>query len=142
MARIAAIDFGNVRIGIALSDENQILARDLTTIRGRKTHELTIEDILTALKEYQPIESFVVGLPLHLSGDDSEMTKKVRAFANVLEKLSEKPVELWDERLTSMQVERALKEQSMNRKKRAKVVDQLSAALILQSFLDAKGFRS
>lgn len=134
--RIVGIDFGLKRIGIAISDVFESFALPLTKIDRVNDDEKNAAAILKALENYPHIEKFVVGLPIYLSGDESAMTKDVRNFASNLEKYTGIPVVLLDERLTSRQAENLLKERSMKRKKRAQVVDILSAAIILQTFLD------
>ena len=135
MGRIAGIDYGRARIGIAVSDPMGMLASPKRIIQAGKTPEASAALVA---KELEEVEHFVVGLPLHMSGDEGIMSKEVRAFAKTLEDLSGKGVTLWDERLSSQQVQRTLKESFMNRKKRAQHVDTMSAALILQSYLDTK----
>lgn len=133
MGRILGIDFGLKRIGLARSDPSKLIASPLKTLQAAKTLEQTIALILQELTE---IEAIVVGLPLLLSGKDSETTKTVRQFAALLEAQSGLPLILWDERLTTTQVENILKEDKMRRKKRTKYLDTMSATLILQTYLD------
>lgn len=104
-----------------------------------KKKEETLQRILTALSPYAPLVSIVIGLPLHLSGKESPLSSEVRIFAKELEIAFKIPVILWDERLTSAQVERTLKEAEMSRKKRTALVDAMAAAVILQNYLDHLG---
>lgn len=134
--RIVGIDFGLKRIGLAVSDERRLFARPLELVIAEKTPEATIKKLLEALSSLSPIESFVIGLPLLLNGKDSPMSLQVREFAAKLEELSKLPVVLWDERLTSAQVERTLKEAEFSRKKRVPLIDGMAAAAILQNFLE------
>jgi putative pre-16S rRNA nuclease len=134
--RIAAIDFGQTRIGLAVSDETQFLASPLCAIKTKPTMKETTQAILLALSEKEPIEKIILGLPLFLNGKDSPMSLKVRELAKTLEELSDKEVVLWDERLTTAQVERTLKEAEMKRKKRTQYLDAMAASAILQSYLD------
>ena len=134
MGRILAIDFGMKRIGLARSDSMKIIASPYKTILAEKNLEATANLIL---QEIEDVELIVLGLPLLLSGQDSETTKQVRAFASCLEKKMTIPLLLWDERLTSKQVEKLMSEKGVKRKNRSSHVDQLSATLILQSYLDA-----
>ncbi len=136
MGRLAGIDFGMARIGLALSDPMQIIASPIAVIKTQKKPEDTILLIVKEL-EGKDIDRFIVGLPLLLSGKDSSTTTLARQFALDLEKISKIPVTLWDERLTSKQVERMLISDQMKRKKRVKHIDTLSATLILQSYLDS-----
>jgi putative Holliday junction resolvase len=135
--RIVGIDFGQKRIGIAASDERQIFAQPLTCIIAGKNSTATIKEIQAYLVPYQPFEKIVIGLPLHLSGKESPLSIEVRAFAQKLEEAFQIPIILWDERLTSCQVERTLKEAEFSRKKRATLIDAMAAAAILQNFLDS-----
>lgn len=134
--RIASIDFGLKRIGIAISDERQIFSQPLKPILAEKSVDKTIQSLLEALTPYNP-SKLIIGLPLHLNGKDSPLSLQVRSFAEKLEKISSIPIVLWDERLTSAQVERTLKEAAISRKKRTHLVDGMAAALILQNFLDS-----
>lgn len=136
MKRIACIDYGEARIGLALSDTTQFLASPLKTILTKKVLKETAQEILLAISEFEPICKIVLGLPLHLNGKDSPGSLKVRELAKLLEELSDKTIVLWDERLTTIQVERTLKETNMSRKKRSKYIDAMAAAAILQSYLD------
>lgn len=133
MGRLVAIDYGTKRIGIAQSDVMRILASPKEPILAKKTVDETIKLIV---ETYADCDAFVVGLPLLLSGEDSDTTTKARIFAQKLEELSGKPVHLWDERLTSKQVEKSMIEGGVKRKKRTPHVDSLSATLILQNYLD------
>lgn len=133
MGRVLAIDFGMKRIGLARSDPMQMIASPLKTIIAGKNLEETADLVL---KECEEIETLVLGLPLLLSGKDSDTTTTVRKFGAILEEKSGLPLILWDERLTSKQVEKLLIEADVSRKKRTKHVDTMSATLILQNYLD------
>ncbi len=138
MARVAAIDYGKVRIGLAISDERAILAQPLPCLKAAKSLEETAKIIADALTKHTPLGAIVIGLPLHMSGHESPLSEEVRKLALLLDELCHVPVSLWDERLTTAQVERGLKSAGMRRKQRSTMIDSLSAALILQSFLDFK----
>ena len=135
MGRIVAIDFGEKKIGLAVSDLSKQIAFPFTTIKSEKTDELTIQSILKALKEKLPIEKFIIGLPLHIDGKASPMSEKAKNFGKVLEEVSNIPVEYVDERLTSKLAENILKEQHLNRKSRAQVSDNIAAQIILETYL-------
>ncbi len=137
MGRIVGLDFGTVRIGVAVSDERHILARPLGMLKNSRDF---VQGLLELLKKEGAIEKIVVGLPLKLSGQDSAMTEAARKFAKDLEQSSKLPVELWDERLTSALIERSLSDAGVRRKERAQLSDTLSAVVILQSYLDQKDF--
>ena len=145
--RLVGIDFGMKRIGIALSDERQIIASPLQTVQAENKTELTIAKILVLLSQIQSakeceIEEIVVGLPLMMSGKTGFQADEVKHFVHLLEQATSIPVHMWDERLTTVQADRSLRESQMTRKKRSKVVDIVSAAIILQSYLDLKKLKS
>ena len=134
MGRIAAIDYGLKRIGIAISDEGKKIAFPLKTVPGGTA---AIANIQSALKDkLSQIEKILVGLPLLLSGKESEMAEMVRRFANNLQSALQICVELVDERLTSKAADRTLKEIHLNRKERTDKMDTTAAAMLLQSYLD------
>ena len=140
MPRIAAIDFGLKRIGIALSDDRKKIALPFKMVEGGKR---AIESIAAALKPKLPeIERILVGLPLLMSGEKGDMAKVVEEFAKRLETALGIPVELCDERLSSKHAEQSLRELSLNRKERAEQLDMSAAALLLQSYLDKNGYNS
>lgn len=137
MARVAAIDYGKARVGLAVSDERGILAQPYPCLKAGKTLEDTARIIAAELAKHTQLGSIVIGLPLHMSGHESPLSEEVRRLAPLLETICHVPVKLWDERLTTAQVERGLKDAGMRRKQRSSLVDSLSAALILQNFLDS-----
>lgn len=139
MGRVLGIDFGMKRIGLARSDSRKIIASPLKTVLAGKTLEATADLIM---KECGDVETIVLGLPLLLSGKDSETTTTVRKFATILEEKSGLPLILWDERLTSKQVEKLLIEGNVRRKQRTKHIDTMSATLILQNYLDGNSHGS
>jgi putative Holliday junction resolvase len=136
MGRFLGIDYGTVRIGLALSDERAILASPLPFFSTRKTLEDTAKNLAHQFLEYGVLDGIVIGLPLRLSGLESALSLIVRQLGELLTPLCESPISFWDERLSSVQAERQLKEVGLRRKKRAALVDSLSAVVILQSFLD------
>lgn len=135
--RVVAIDFGLARIGLAISDERKIIASPLKVIPTDKNMGKTIDTILQTLATYQ-IEKIVVGLPLKLNGQKGTITNELDNFLNLLRQKTPIPVETFDERFTTVQAERALKEANMNRKKRSKVIDGVAASFLLESFLQLK----
>ena len=139
MGRVLGVDFGMKRIGLSRSDPMKIIASPLKTVLAGKTLEATAELVV---KECDDIETIVLGLPLLLSGKDSETTTAVRKFASILEEKSGLPLILWDERLTSKQVEKLLIEGNVSRKRRTQHVDTMSATLILQNYLDGNSHGS
>ena len=140
--RSLALDIGDKRIGVAVSDELGVTARGLFSI-NRKSLKQDTDSILEIAKEYGA-KNIIAGLPLNLNGSDSVQTKKTRDFT---EKLGNKlrssgmpdvKVILHDERFTTKIAENALIEADMRREKRKKIIDQQAAAIILQSWLDSR----
>jgi putative Holliday junction resolvase len=138
MKRIIAIDLGMKRSGIAISDPFQMFASPKERIDHTENLEDALKKILSSFKNLSEVDAFVLGLPLHLSGNESVMSSRVRLFAQRLKELTGKNVHLIDERLTSKAAENILREGNMKRKQRTEVVDTLSASLILQTYLDKR----
>jgi putative Holliday junction resolvase len=141
--RLVGIDYGMSRLGLALSDERQIIATPFQTVQAEKKSEQTIAKILAVLTKLQEtyaceIEEIVVGMPFMMSGRKGFLADEVKHFVDLLSQSTPIPIRLWDERLSTVQAERSLRESQMTRKKRSKVVDIVSAAIILQSYLDHK----
>ena len=134
--RIGGIDFGTVRIGVAICDPGQSLASPLENY-PRKTPELDARFFRT-LAEQERLVGWVVGLPLHLSGDESEKSGEAREFAGWLQKLTQLPIAFQDERYTSSIAEDALLAANLTKKQRKARMDKLAAQLILMSFLDRR----
>lgn len=137
MGRIVGIDFGKVRIGIAISDDRRIIAQPLETIKAGKDHLQTAKLICQSLTRYKDIDTVVIGLPLLLNGKEGEMALLVKVFAEALKQTAPYPIVFWDERLTSSGVEKMLLDLDVSRKKRAQLSDALSAVSILQNYLDS-----
>ncbi len=141
--RLVGIDYGMSRLGLALSDERQIIATPWKTLQAEKKAEQTVAKVLAFLTELQhlhvcEIEEIIIGLPLMMSGRKGFLADEVKHFVELLSQATTIPIRTWDERLTTVQAERSLRESHMTRKKRSKVVDIVSAAIILQSYLDHK----
>jgi len=139
--RIVAIDYGLARIGLAISDERKIFASPFMTVKAEKKAEKTAIKLLAELTKDQEtrhysLETILIGMPLLFSGKTGMLADEVTHFVELLKKLTSIPIVLWDERLTTVQAEKALREGNMNRKKRSKVIDTVSAAILLQSYLD------
>jgi putative Holliday junction resolvase len=133
--RILALDVGKKRIGLALSDGLGITAQGLETLQRTNLRE----DIgkLKLLAQQNGVVLYLVGHPLHMSGDESRQSAYTREFAEKLGERTGLPIRLWDERLTSVEAGRVLKESGISIEKRAKAVDRLSAVILLKSYLDA-----
>lgn len=133
--RVLALDVGSKRIGVAVSDELGITAQGLETIQ-RQNKRRDLEVLKELLTRYR-VKEVVMGLPLRLSGQEGTQAEKMRAFAQLLHSEFAIPVHLWDERWTSAEANRLLKEADLSIQKRAKAVDRMAAVLILQSWLEA-----
>lgn len=138
MSRIACIDFGRKRIGIALSDDRKKIALPFATVNGGKKG--VANTALALNKKKGEIEKILVGLPLLMSGKRGDMAEEVEKFARALEAATGIPVELCDERLSSKMADQTMREFSMNRKERASQIDTAAAALLLQTYLDKNQF--
>ncbi len=130
------LDVGARRIGVAVSDPLGITAQGLETIE-RKNRRADLAQLGAVLAQYE-IGEIVVGNPLHMSGDTGVQSEKMGLFAEELRHRFAIPVHLRDERLTTSQAQRVLRETSMSGPRRGKVVDQMAAVLILQSFLESR----
>jgi putative Holliday junction resolvase len=122
---------------VAVSDLLGITAQGLATIQ-RQNKRLDFEQLQRVIEEYK-VGEIVVGLPLRMSGAEGTQSEKMRLFAEDLRQRFHLPVHLWDERLTSAQANRLLRETEMSIQRRGQVVDQMAAVLILQSFMDSRG---
>ena len=133
--RVLGLDVGSRTIGVAVSDPLWITAQGLETIRreNKRKDFAKLADVIIA---YQVAE-IIVGYPLRLNGAEGTQSEKMQAFAEELRRHFKLPVHLWDERLTSREAHRVLKEAEISIEKRAKAVDRLAATLILQSWMDA-----
>jgi len=138
--RLLALDFGSKTIGLAVTDELGLTAQGLPTLR--RTNKRNDLDHLRRLIKQYGVGELVMGLPLRLSGDAGTQAANVEAFAEELRKKFKLPVHLFDERLTSVEANRVLRESEMSIRRRAEVVDQLAAVLILQGYLEARRSRA
>jgi putative holliday junction resolvase len=138
--RILGLDVGSRTIGIAVSDPLGITAQGLETIR-RQNKRTDFGHLAELIKNYQVAE-IVVGYPLRMNGLEGTQSEKMQLFAEELRKKLKLPVHLVDERLTSAQANRVLRDSEMSIKRRGEVVDRLAAVLILQSWMDMKQNRN
>ncbi|TMA60528.1 MAG: Holliday junction resolvase RuvX [Deltaproteobacteria bacterium] len=134
--RIAALDVGEARIGVAVSDELGITAQGIGVVR-RVGGQRDLEALAALLAPYGP-GRLVVGLPLTLGGSEGPQAVKVRRFAERAAAHLGVPLEFWDERLTTVAAERVLLEADVRRRRRREVIDQVAATLILQGYLAAR----
>jgi len=137
--RVAGIDLGKARVGVALSDELGMLAHPKDTLDGRKRHELLRQ--LRELAEMEGISRFVVGWPLGMRGEPGIVADRAARFAQQLADATGREVELLDERLTTVQATRELRGTGANRATSERRVDGVAAALILQAWLDRRAGR-
>jgi putative Holliday junction resolvase len=134
--RVLALDVGSKRIGLAISDPLGITAQGLETLQ-RKNKRTDFEQLKTIVEKYQ-VREIVVGYPLRMSGEPGTQSAKMADFAEELRQRFSLPVHLWDERLTSAEANRLLRETEMSIRRRGEVVDRMAATLILQSFLERR----
>ena len=133
--RVLALDVGSKRIGVAVSDALGITAQGLETIQ-RQNKRRDWEALDAVVKKYD-VGEIVVGLPLRLSGAEGTQSEKMRSFADELRTKFGLTVHLWDERWTSTEANRLLRQTNLSTEKRGKAVDRMAAVLILQSWLEA-----
>ena len=131
---LIGLDLGTKTIGVAASDPDRKLATGVETI-ARKTFTADARRVLALAAERSAV-GFVLGLPVNMDGSEGPRAQSTRAFARNLRKLTELPIAFWDERLSTVAVERELIAADVSRKKRAAVIDQHAAAFILQGALD------
>lgn len=134
--RVLGLDVGSRRIGVAVSDPLGIIAQGLDTLQRRnKRHDFG--HLERVIKEYK-VKEIVVGLPLRMSGAQGIQAEKMQAFAEELRKRFRLPVHLWDERLTSAEANRLLRETDLSIEKRGQAVDRMAAVLILQGWMESR----
>ena len=134
--RIMAIDYGDARTGVALSDPTEFLAGQTFLIKSRK-QEVVLEE-LAALVQRQGAQELVMGYPRNMDGTLGPRAEKYAAFARRLEEATGLPVALWDERRTTVDAHRILGEQGVRAKNRKDKIDSVAATLILEGYLDWK----
>lgn len=132
--RVFGLDVGTRRIGIAVSDPLGITAQGLETLH-RKNKSRDFEALRRLIAKYQ-VKEIVIGLPLRMSGAEGTQAAKMQAFAEELRQRFQLPVHLWDERLTSAEANRLLRETDLSIKKRGQAVDRMAAVLILQGWME------
>ncbi|MFB1482956.1 Holliday junction resolvase RuvX [Corallococcus sp. RDP092CA] len=133
--RTFGLDYGTKTIGVAVSDGLGLTAQTVTTVR-RTSLKADLAELSRLVKEHE-VTRFVLGLPLNMNGSEGPRAEATRKFAEVLEGALGLPVELWDERLSTVAAQRTLLEADVRREKRREVIDQLAAQFILQGWLDA-----
>ena len=139
--RYLGLDVGSRRIGVAVTDELGLTAQPVLTLERRGSGPANRREDLRSLARLCrrfSVAAIVVGNPLHLSGESSPRAVKTQAFAAELGELTGLPIHLWDERLTTHEAHEILYQAGHDRQEHRKVVDQVAATLILQSFIDAQ----
>jgi putative Holliday junction resolvase len=134
--RVLGLDLGDARIGVAISDDERRMAVAFGTIPAGAPADVAA---VVRLVDEQGISAVVVGLPLSLSGERGPRAAQAEAFVGVLRTALRVPVELQDERLSTVQAERSLREAGTTGVDRRRVIDQAAAAVILQAWIDAHG---
>ncbi|MCH2174326.1 MAG: Holliday junction resolvase RuvX [Lentisphaeria bacterium] len=136
MGRILALDYGTERVGVAITDSLAMTAQPLPCLPNQNRNQI-LYAICDLIRDHD-VQEVVIGLPLHMNGDESEMSKKVRSFARRLEKKMQVSIFFEDERLTSEQANELLIEGGVKRQKRKQVIDSMAASIILQDYLSRK----
>jgi putative Holliday junction resolvase len=135
--RYLALDVGNRRIGVAVSDELGLTAQPVMTLERKRNPRDDMRSLARLARKFA-VAGIVVGNPLHLSGEPSPQAKKTQAFAASLGELTGLPIHLWDERLTTREAHQMLYEAGHPRQQHRRIVDQVAATLILQEFLRSR----
>jgi len=134
--RLLGLDFGTVRIGLAVCDEEQRLAVPLETYT-RRDPERDARHLTSVLRDYR-IVGLVIGLPLHMGGEEGKKAGEARRFGAWAGSIARLPVAFWDERLTTSQADEHLEAANLSPKKRKLLRDKIAAQIMLQSFLDSR----
>jgi len=139
MARILAIDYGKRRTGLAVTDELQLIAGGLTTVDTK-----VLMDYILDYMRREPVERIVVGLPKQMNNTPSENMVRIEPFVNRLRKLVDVPVEYYDERFTSVLAHRAMLDSGIGKmaRRNKELVDEISATIILQSYMESKRMKN
>jgi putative holliday junction resolvase len=139
--RLLAVDWGELRIGLALSDESQVLATPLETLHRREGKRFPMPRFLQLIALHNPI-GLVIGLPLSLDGTEGNSAIAAREVADAVTRRTGLPLEMWDERMSTARALAAIREQGGSTRGRKADVDSLAAAVLLQHFLDARRNRA
>lgn len=135
--RIMGLDYGSVTVGVAISDALQLTAQGIETISRKEENKLrrTLARIEELITEYE-VGRIVIGLPKNMNNTVGERAQRTLEFKEKLERRTGLPVEMWDERLSTVAAEQVLMESGVRREDRKQYVDKIAAALILQGYLD------
>ena len=134
--RIMALDIGEVRVGIAISDPGERVASPVTVLPSAEDNACA-KSFMRVLEDWEP-ELLVSGLPYTLSGEEGPQAARIRAFAAEVSKRTGIPVEFSDERLSSTEAKRSLREKGMSEREMRGKIDMIAASIFLQSWLDAR----
>lgn len=132
--RVMALDIGESRIGVALSDPLKITARGLSSLKSKSYSEDV--KLIKRLAEENDVKELIVGLPRNMNGTLGPQARRILKFVDLLRKNVPVEVKLWDERLSTVAAEKTLLEANISRIKRKRVIDKLAAVVILQGYLD------
>ena len=135
--RLLAVDWGDVRIGLALSDESQVIATPLETLVRRPGKRFPMPRLLELVAEHTPV-GIVVGLPLTGEGDEGTSAAGARELADTIGRRTALPIVLWDERMSTARALAAIREQGGSTRGRRGDVDSLAAAVLLQHYLESR----
>lgn len=135
--RIMGLDFGSKTVGVAVSDPLLVTAQSVETITRKSENKLrqTLARIEELVAEYQ-VEKIILGLPKNMNGTEGERVEKTKEFQEMLFRRTGIPIELWDERLTTVAADRIMMESGIRREHRKEYVDAIAASFILQGYLD------
>ena len=138
MGRVLAIDYGEKRLGLAISDPNQIISKPLKTIILTDSQYI-YNELEKIISDYE-IQKLIIGLPLGMDGKNTQQTSKVEAFKENLQNKISIPVILFDERLSSVSAKKSLISQGIKTGHNKSKIDQTAAAIFLQHFLDTLNY--
>lgn len=133
MARVLGVDIGSVRVGLAVSDEGGVIAQPLSVV----PRESALSEISDRTRDLE-VGEIVVGIPLRMDGSRGPEAEEAESFARDLESQTRLPVARWDERLSTVQAERAMRSGGATARKQRGKVDKVAAAVVLQAFLDSR----
>ena len=134
MMKIMAVDYGDARTGLAVCDRTEFLASPIGTIEERNMQLLAMK-VAHMAQQYE-VGEIVVGLPLNMNGSFGPRAERCKQFADILNELTECPVNMWDERSTTVSAHNILNETNVRGKKRKAVVDTVAATIILEGYLE------
>ena len=135
MKRALGIDFGDVRIGLALSDLTKTISKPFETIKYTNLEDLSLQ--LKVIIEEKEVDTLVVGIPFNMSGEDTKQTVKVREFVLFIETIISLPIHLIDERLTSKEAKKTMHILNIKTGHNKGTIDKIAASIILQEYLDS-----